>query len=394
MSLKNKIAFLGLGQCGGNIAATAQNKGFLSVAINTSEEDLKSVSKKGIKNTLLLGNTGGCGKERKLAKNIIKEEYEDIISFMDKNVFIDKEIELVYVAFSAGGGTGSGFGPIVLSVLQNTYEDITFAAIVVMPEINESSIALYNNRSCFEELYTLNIPILIPDNNKASGKRSREKIYSTINDSIVNSIEEVIKDREPSEIANLDSRDTFKLLKTAGVQSITITPLMKIEVTSAETLAKAIKDSFENNNFAPLEYDKKLKRVGFIFEVPKNVSELIDYDLIMSDIGINKEVFEGIYTIDESTDVSKVITILTGLSYPETRIEQFDEAINNAMDKEKNISALEKSSLSTKNSKTKFESFFDYDEDTSTKSSKKTKFSDDDDEPKKKVDVTKLLSNF
>lgn len=399
-SLKNKIAFIGLGQCGGNIACVANHNGYLAGAINTSEEDLKSISNRGVKNKLLLGNIGGCGKDRKVAKQIIKEEYTKVFEFIDTVICVDKEISLVYLCFSASGGTGSGFGPILLSLLNQQYPHLTFAAIVVMPDINESSISLFNDRGCMEELYGIDIPILIADNTKASSsdkgeRRSREKIYNKVNESIIYSLGEFIKEREPSELANLDGRDAMKLLKTTGVQLISVTPLTKIESTTSETLANVIKSSFENNVFCPLEYDKQLKRAGFIYEIPESVSQLIDYDSIMSDVGIKKEIFEGIYPINEKTDVPKVISILTGLSYPETRIKQFDEALNSAMEKEKNIKKTVTSSLKKKDSSS-FESFFDGDSSSSSNGIKDTLsgFFDDDSTSGKKPDVADILKNF
>ena len=57
--LKDKVAFIGLGVCGGNIALLFQKKNYHTLFINGSEQDNKSLS--GARNILKLKGFDGCG---------------------------------------------------------------------------------------------------------------------------------------------------------------------------------------------------------------------------------------------------------------------------------------------------------------------------------------------
>lgn len=170
--MKNKLAFVGIGQCGGNVIVQAETRGFLTGAINTSPEDLNAPSMRIINNKLLLGKNGGAGKDRKIAKKDVKEHYEEIIDFIKTRIISpNPDLEIIYLVFSSSGGTGSGTGPIIIDLLKRTfnkkdYPNLEFGAIVFTPSNDESPIALFNSRQCLEELHRLNIPILLPDNNK------------------------------------------------------------------------------------------------------------------------------------------------------------------------------------------------------------------------------------
>lgn len=325
ISLKERIIFIGIGQCGGNIASEAAKAGFKAGAINTSSEDLDSENMRHIPHKKVIGKVGGCAKERKLGQKIVKQEYQDIIDFIGTNFLDDsKELaknglkKLVYLCFSSSGGTGSGVGPILISVLSKVYKEVTFGAIVVTPSKDESLIAINNSLKCMEELSKLDIPILIPDNNNATSKESRQSLYNSVNSEIVNSILRVVKNRDSSSISNIDEKDKAKMLFKTGVTMIVSTPISNSELTSRESIAKAIENSWSNNVYATINFDKQINIAGFFFEIPEKSSKFIDYNLILSNIGTPLEVFEGIYPTEKETAV--VTSVLTGLSFPEKKI--------------------------------------------------------------------------
>lgn len=343
--MKKRMALVGIGQAGGNVIVSAERRGFITGAMNTSPEDLYSEVLSIVKNKLLLGKNGGCGKDRNIAKNDVKAYYQDIVGFIKTNILEpNPEVELVYITFSSSGGTGSGMGPIIIDMLKKFFPEITFGAIVITPSNDESPIAIFNSRKCLEELYRLNIPVILPDNDKIKGVFTRTSLYNRVNEEVIQALEDVCKDRPSSNVSNMDNKDKLKLLKTSGVTVIATSQVMPLDLKDENTLAKSIQQSWDNSVFVNLDYDKVVKRVGFIFEVSDKITGLINHNTINRDLGLPLEIFEGIY---KSEKEQRIISILTGLSFPENKIKSIDETLNKVqglMNREEKKSSLFNSS--------------------------------------------------
>lgn len=343
--MKKRMALVGIGQAGGNVIVSAERRGFITGAMNTSPEDLYSEALSIVKNKLLLGKNGGCGKDRNIAKNDVKAYHQDIVGFIKTNILEpNPEVELVYITFSSSGGTGSGMGPIIIDMLRKFFPRVTFGAIVITPSNDESPIAIFNSRKCLEELYRLNIPVILPDNDKIKGASTRNALYNRVNEEVIQSLEDVCKERPSSNISNMDNKDKLKLLKTPGVTVIATSQVMPLDLKDENTLAKSIQQSWDNSVFVNLDYDKIVKRVGFIFEVSDKITGLINHNTINRDLGLPLEIFEGIY---KSEKEQRIISILTGLSFPENKIKSIDETLNKVqglMNREEKKSSLFNSS--------------------------------------------------
>lgn len=396
MTLKERIIFIGLGQCGGNIAVEAINAGYNAGAINTSSEDINTENMRVIANKKIIGNTEGCGKERKLAQKIVKEEYQSIVDFIGESFLRDtakqKQKKIVYLCFSSSGGTGSGVGPILINILKKVYPEVIFGAIVTNPSSDESLIAIYNSKKCLEELYNLSIPIFLADNNNTEKKSSRKLLYESVNKEIIDSIDIVVKDRSPSSIANMDEKDKIKLLSTPGVIVIARTPLVDNELTDKNTLASAIESSWTNNIFVKVEFDKVIKRVGYLFDIPENVSGKIDYKLIHKNLGVPTEVFEGIYPIvDSKKEISVVTSILTGVSFPSNKVDELNKLLEEFNE---NSSGIERNKdLFSKKSSFNDNVFFD-EEPTSKSSKAMFDFNSSEEDDNDEIDIESILNSY
>ena len=64
--MKNKIAFVAVGQAGGNIGRLFEQKGFSVLYVNTSQEDLDTLDHAKFKHHITGGE--GCNKDRRKAK--------------------------------------------------------------------------------------------------------------------------------------------------------------------------------------------------------------------------------------------------------------------------------------------------------------------------------------
>jgi cell division GTPase FtsZ len=315
-----KVGFLGIGQAGSNICEVAELYQYRTAIINTSPEDLESIQL--INNKLLVGTNGGAGKDRKIAKSDVKDDYKSIVGFVNDK-FRSEDVELIYVVFSTGGGTGSGMGPLVIDLLTKMIPGKKFGAVAVLPSMKESTVAQVNSIDCLREIVALNVPTFIVDNDKyvrANPNASRKQLFDAVNNAIIDDFNLILNtERSASKYGNLDTKDMIKLLSTPGATVIGVANIDPEAVKEGVTLQKQIIRSWEQSAYAPIEYDGVVRRMGFIFEVDERITKLINYDELHREVGSPLEVFEGIYKSDGQEQAA--ISILTGLSFPEDRMK-------------------------------------------------------------------------
>lgn len=324
-----KIGFLGIGAAGANICEVAESLNYRTAIVNTSPEDLEAV--KLVKNKLLLGIQGGAGKDRRIAKQEVRSFHREIVNFVEDK-FYEKDIDLIYVVFSSGGGTGSGIAPMTIDLLKKLLPHKNFAAMVVLPDLTESVVAQANSQECLKELSTLNVPTIIIDNNKyieANKDRhvTRQKLYDTVNSQVLADLNVLINTKRPaSRYGNIDSQDILKLLLTPGVMMVGITH--DLDLTFKEgSLQKQIMKSWEDSPYPQLELDRVISRMGVIYELEEKYTSMINYEELYKEIGTPLELFEGIYEPNTKA-TQKIISVITGLSFPITRVNNMNEIIN------------------------------------------------------------------
>lgn len=330
MANKNmKIAFLGIGQAGGNICDVASINGYNAAIMNTSQEDLDSIESIQSNYKLLIGNNGGAGKDRGLAKSDVKLDYKKIISFV-KECFASSDIKMIYVVFSTAGGTGSGMSPIIIDLLKKSIPNKTFGAIAVLPSFKESTVSLVNCINCIKEVFSLSIPTFIVDNNKFIDEElSKKEHYDRINTKIIDNFNLLFKTNRKvnSKYGNLDNKDLLELITTPGLCVISSAKFINSAIINNVSFGKEINESWNDNIYAELEFDKIIAREGFIFEIDNNLTKYIDYDVINKNIGTPLKIFEGYYLNTGVISDNTVISILSGLSFPEKYLNKYTEAI-------------------------------------------------------------------
>ena len=97
---------------------------------------------------VLVGDGAGAGKDRALALELFSQKFnlELFISRIAKKVQDDK-IGLITVAFSTGGGTGSGIGPMLTNLVTNfmsSTKGVSVMGIALLPSFNEG-IGVFRN---------------------------------------------------------------------------------------------------------------------------------------------------------------------------------------------------------------------------------------------------------
>ena len=82
--MKNKIAFVAVGQAGGNIGQLFEQNGYNVLYINTSQEDLDTLEKAKFK--YHIPNGEGCNKDRRKAKQLVIDDFDQIAAQIETKI--------------------------------------------------------------------------------------------------------------------------------------------------------------------------------------------------------------------------------------------------------------------------------------------------------------------
>lgn len=323
--MKLTLGFIGAGQFGCNVCEVAEANNYRTCIINTSDEDLRSARL--VTSKYLLGTKGGAGKNRDSVKADLKANYKEVLEFTHRKFDFDGKEDIIYVVFSAGGGTGSGMGPLLIDLLRRTYPNQVFGAITVLPAENETLSAQYNSLECLAELDRLQVPTIVLDNNKHDITKNKRAVYDTINQ---NSIEDIMTfaktNRMASKYGNLDKADVLSILTEPGVTSFAT---VKLVDDRDIPVYKRIINKFNDSDNMSLSMDGIIKKAGFIFEMEKkggDETSLIQNELF-KEIGTPFDYYEGIYAADEISG-DQVHVVLSGLSYNNERVNSMKSILS------------------------------------------------------------------
>lgn len=334
MSLK--FGILGLGQCGGSIAEYAITKGFKAVVANTAKVDLDQI--KYISNDCKLHLGGkGAGRSREIGQNTMIENAEMVYN---KCLEEFKDCDAVLVAASGGGGTGSGALPVAVDILTSINKYV--AAILVLPEKSESPKSKMNTLECFKQLTEIeNLgSIFIIDNNKVKELHptfSRKIIYSVANKQIIDYLCQLNELTDlPSYVSNFDASDLLSIIEERGYTLISKSEYLIDKVENEYELADRVRKSWENS-YQPNFEGGQIVKGAIIGKIEEDASININPELIFQETGMPYD-FNDIYfypedTIFDNKKKNEIFTILSGLSFPNGRLNEIEDQIKDVEDK-------------------------------------------------------------
>ncbi len=285
--MKEKISFVAIGQAGGNIGKLLEEKGYSVLYINTSKEDLQTLT--GVKYTYHIPQGEGCNKDRLKAKQLVIDDFDNIA----KEIDLKLKTKVIYLLFASGGGTGSGAGPMLMDLLLD--EKKTVGAVTILPSIKESIKSQINCYECFSELAAIEASsgIFVLDNDK--GERL------SINSQFVDLLDEFIQipEKHKSVSGNIDKAELEESMKARGMSL-----LAKSKDAGTADILKALSSSV----FAPMEADQVLKYITI------SIHGSLDMPEIEKAVGVPLDTFQ-------TYNDSNTLCMLSGLSYPKTRLD-------------------------------------------------------------------------
>lgn len=309
--MKNRIAFVCIGQAAGNIGDLLAEKGYNVFAINTSKEDISTL--RNVKHTYHIPGGLGCSKDRDVAKKMLATSYEQIVDQLRSYVTED----IIYFIFSAGGGTGSGFSPWFIDILVNDvfvehdpdYPDEiirtrTVGAVTILASETESPRARENTYNCLGELSSIDglCNIFLIDNDGQGDLRTVNKIFVDLLDSVL-----TIPEKHKSREGNIDTSEIVKGFSTPG--------LSVIAKVGSKANMSSILEKLRSSIFAELDRDPDSKTISFVLS---STIKPLDYSTIVAEFG---QYVDEFHTFNQECN----LVMLTGLPFPKARVNRIEE---------------------------------------------------------------------
>jgi hypothetical protein len=304
--VKEQIGFICVGQAGGNIGQIFEKHEYTCLFINSSQEDLDTLD---VKFKYHFDGATGCNKDRSKGIELVKKNLDEVLKEFESKL-LDKR--LIFLIFSTSGGTGGGSGPILLDSLINKYKDKTFGCICILPSLEEPLKAQINAIECYNQLTNIRKlgAVFTLDNNKVDKYMINSEIVR-----LFNAFLDVPNHKSTK--GNIDKAELWQLLTTRG------NIVISTSYPKTENATILIINSIETSIFAPIEKDRNVLLIGLSLTNDINEQDFIKY------IGLPLDTYYG-YNRDQN------VIILSGLSFPITRLNQIYKIVNNNKEHIKN----------------------------------------------------------
>ena len=304
--IKQDILSIGIGRCGNNLLNTllSKDKRYLGLFVNSSLNDMVSLSNYERSANFLFPNTDGSGKNRDLADDFAKNNihiFADIIMRY-------KQIKLFTFFFSFDGGTGSGSASRLIQATKRLFPDKKIMVVGVLPRNNSSKISLENSISCWNDIMSLKKDKIINtikliDNDACNS-------YDEINSNAINDLDTSFSLNNFDISGAIDQNDSFRI-NTADGYSI----LLNL-----------------NNNHSSIEDAIEEAKEKSVFIIPRNITECDYLGMLLQD---------GRYNVNESKDLFDVykadfcgnsngrnIIAIGGLEIPLNKIKKLKSSLH------------------------------------------------------------------
>ena len=299
--MREQFGVLALGQCGGNLGILLERKGYSTVYVNTSQEDLSTINGT---HKLHIPGSEGAARDRKKVLQLASDSIMDIV---DKITTILSQ-QYILVAFSAGGGTGSGLSTPILSYLSQIGK-VCIPIVVLPDDENESAKSCENAYNTISELMTiqgLGATFLL-DN-------AKDERFS-INSKFVNDIDAFITLTNASMYGNIDKAERKQILSCPGVAIIT--RVSKPKSTEADIL-----HGLHHGIYADVE-----SKTAYYLGISTS-NKALETNTILRE-------FSGVFDVFSGVSEATTTVILSGLKFPQRRILRFKDKFEKVI---KNIS--------------------------------------------------------
>ena len=320
-----RALIIGIGQCGTKIADLFALVDFEALAINTSKGDLEYLKHIPPDRRVLVGEslTGGKGVNANpiLGREAMKRDLPMVMRKINSIIGFE-DVDIFFLTFGFGGGTGAGGTPVLAQALKEEYPDSLVVAIGALPLREEGIRPTINAAITIDKLSKIADSIIAIDNNKL--KETGDDIsraYERINYTIVERIASLLALVDVPGEQTLDASDLKFVLKAFG--SFATVGYAKADASRVKSLSRLIIKSFESEGlYLEVNIESALYGLVAIHGPPEvlKASEIFEaLDYLTGKIR-GKQIFRGFYPDPREREV-EVVTLLSGI-YESKSIEE------------------------------------------------------------------------
>jgi len=312
-----RALIIGVGQCGTKIADLFSLVDFESLAVNTSKGDLDYLKHIPPERRILIGEslTGGKGVNANplLGREAMKRDLPLVMRKIGSIIGYE-DVDIFFLTFGFGGGTGAGGTPVLAEALKEEYPDSLVVAIGALPLKEEGIRPTINAAITIDKLSKIADSIIAIDNNKLKeGADDISRAYERINYTIVERIASLLALVDVPGEQTLDASDLKFVLKAFG--SFATVGYAKADANRVKSLSRLIIKSFESEGlYLEANIESALYGLVAIHGPPellkaKDIFEALDY---LTNKIRGKQIFRGFYPDPREREV-EVVTLLSGI---------------------------------------------------------------------------------
>jgi cell division GTPase FtsZ len=331
---------VGLGQAGSRVVEVFASLGYETCVFNTAIQDLEHINLPNEKKIYLNFALGGCGKDLDNGNLAIEQNADLILEKLNEN-FDDKQ-EMLFLAVSGGGGTGSGGAEAMLGLMATLGKPI--GIIYILPMDSEDGLAKHNAVMTLSKLAKMASTdvistLIVVDNSKIETiypNLSKADFWATANNAIVEPLHLFNSlSYQSTKYESLDPMDFSNLLLTGDLSVYGMIEISSYMNTTA--IAEGILENLDGGLLAS-GFDLKETRFGG-YIVTGNAEVLsklpainINYaSHIISETCNSPQLVHGVYEQNISKDVVRVYTLFSGLGLPQKRVEELKKDADEKM---------------------------------------------------------------
>lgn len=328
-----KISIIGIGNAGNQLLNEAIKRENVRVfAVNSSQKDLgNAVTNAEIPSFIIGHDAKGAGKSRESAAAFFQQNGAELATAVPSFSNMCDSSDVIIVAGSTAGGTGSGVAPQMVRLLQMMYNNKIIIYVGILPRITDAPKAQQNSIECLNEIQECKVPYLLADLDYYKGVPNHiayQKIQQYLMDCI-----DIMGGRflNHSQYGMIDENDMRVILSEPGYLSMYNLAGITQSQLEKETMQAQMVKLIKASPAAERTRNGIISQMGVVLNTPEEMTDVTmssDYTELTDYIGTPISIFENFATVTGAT--GQMIIILSGQSSPIARINEMNERAQQA----------------------------------------------------------------
>ena len=330
-----KVSLIGVGNAGNQLLNEAIKHDIEVFAINSSYADLNnSVVDKNIKSFIIGKEARGAGKNRKVALSFMKDNGLELMTAVPAFTDMCERSDVIIVAGSTAGGTGSGVCPTLVALMKQQYPGKIIIYCGILPRLTDSVKAQENSIGCLSDISDLNVPYILADLEHYQGVPN-DVAYRDIQLYIIDCINSICgKYLNKSSYGMIDENDMRTVIAEPGYLSVYNLDKVSQSQLDKESMQQMMIKKIKQSPAAEIMRDGIVHQMAAIINMPEDMtdsSKASDYEELIGYIGRPLTIFENYAVTNGAT--GQMVIILSGQTTPYNRIAKMNEIVTEYAEK-------------------------------------------------------------